>query len=364
VIPAGGYLVVAKDAAALAAKYPGAAIVGNFDGSLNNDNDQIELRGANGNPMDFVHYRDNQPWPQAADGGGSSLELRDPDADNAEPEAWAASDEASRSEWQTYSLRGVATNPRFSPNIYSFHELRLGLLDAGEVLIDDLQVIENPGGAARPLLQNGTFANLDHWRLYGTHEESSVALDGGNPVLHLKADGRMTYLLNLLETSLKSGGSLVPVTPGTEYEITFRAKWLSGTPQLRFELYYNKLARLAILEQPAESGTPGAPNSRLEPNIGPTFAGLRHDPPVPGAGEPITVSVRPDDPDGIASIALRYAVNEGAFENAAMAADADGVWRGEIPGQAPGAIIHFTARRRTPWARRHSPRRRDRIRAR
>ena len=51
-------------------------------------------------------------WP--ADGGGSSLELRDPRADNARAEAWAASREDIQSEWRSYSYRGVALDPRGS----------------------------------------------------------------------------------------------------------------------------------------------------------------------------------------------------------------------------------------------------------
>ena len=40
-IPAGGYLVVAKHAAALQAKYPSITIVGDFDKSLSNSDDRI-----------------------------------------------------------------------------------------------------------------------------------------------------------------------------------------------------------------------------------------------------------------------------------------------------------------------------------
>ena len=39
-----------------------------------------------------------------------------------------------------------------------YNELVLGLLDDGEVLIDDIRVVENPGTAeARQLIQNGDF---------------------------------------------------------------------------------------------------------------------------------------------------------------------------------------------------------------
>ena len=44
-----------------------------------------------GNPADEVSYFDDNPWPASPNGGGSSLELRDPRADNSKPGAWAAS---------------------------------------------------------------------------------------------------------------------------------------------------------------------------------------------------------------------------------------------------------------------------------
>ena len=99
VLGAGEYLVVANDADALRAKYPDIVVVGNFSGTLSDFGERIALVDARGNPADEVHYYDDGRWPQFADGGGSSLELRDPKADNASAEAWAASDETGNSQW-------------------------------------------------------------------------------------------------------------------------------------------------------------------------------------------------------------------------------------------------------------------------
>ena len=94
--------------------------------------------------------------PSAADGRGSSLELRDPFADNSSGLAWAASDESQRSSWQTYRYRGVAAASSVGPD-GQWQELVMGMLTDGEVLLDDIQVIQDPGGAAIDLIQNGTF---------------------------------------------------------------------------------------------------------------------------------------------------------------------------------------------------------------
>src|SRR5690606_16916746 len=102
----------------------------------------------------------------------SSLELRDPHADNAYGLAWAASDESDDSPWQTYSYRGVARPSVVGPD-GQWEEFILGLLSDGEVLLDDIRVIEDPSGAAIDLIQNGSFesdtpgTHAQHWRLIG-----------------------------------------------------------------------------------------------------------------------------------------------------------------------------------------------------
>jgi len=93
---AGEYLIVSNDAATLQGEYPSARIIGNFTGKLSHNGDDIRLDDSSGNLADEVNYRDSGRWPDLASGGGSSLELKDPHADNSLPEAWAASDESSK----------------------------------------------------------------------------------------------------------------------------------------------------------------------------------------------------------------------------------------------------------------------------
>ncbi|MGJ8695179.1 MAG: lamin tail domain-containing protein [Verrucomicrobiaceae bacterium] len=339
----GEYLVVAKDAAALASKFSGITILGDFSGSLSNSRENVRLSDARGNPADEVYYHDGSPWPGAADAGGSSIELLNPEIDNAKASSWAASSNAATSEWKNYSYTATAALPHYRPNILNFHELRLGLLEGGEVLLDDVSVLENPTTAPRELMQNGGFNNgSDSWRLLGTHQHSSVIDDDGNAVLKVVATGSMNYLNNLLETSLKADGNLVPVVPGTEYRISFRAKWLKGSPQFRAELYYNQLAELFILEQPETHGTPGSQNSTFVTNPGPQGSRLKHDPAVPDSNQAITVSAHLSDPDGISSATLHYSVNGSSFQQVTMAESGiSDIWTGQIPGQSTAARIQF-----------------------
>ena len=338
----GAFIVIAKDVAAFNTAHPGVTALGPFSGNLSDSGERVALQDTFGNMVNEVFYRDHRPWPQFADAGGSSLELRNPFADNSAPEAWAASDETARSGWQNYTFDQIAVTPTHTPPINGFHELRLGLLDTGEALIDDVSVIENPAGSNRQLMQNGSFTSgTANWRLLGTHDQSSVVSDGGGNVLKIVASSTTNYHPNGLETSLKAAGAFVPVVNGSTYRISFRAKWLRGSPQLHCELYYNKVAKTVILAQPTASGTPGAVNSTFATNLGPTFADVRHSPVIPSANQAIAVSARASDAQGVASIALKYSVNGAAFATVAMALGADGRWAGTIPGQAANAVIQF-----------------------
>jgi hypothetical protein len=156
--------------------------------------------------------------------------------------------------------------------------------------------------------------------------------------LRMEATSRANYLANHAETTLANGATVVN---GTEYEISFDAKWVSGSPQLRTELYYNDLARLTIVELPAMSGTPGESNSTREVNIGPTYDSLSHFPVVPDASEAVVVSVQADDPDNVAIMTLWYALDGQAWNSVAMNHTGDGVYTGDVPGQGSGAIVQF-----------------------
>ena len=225
VIPAGGYLVVSKDATTLRAKYPSIEIVGDFDKSLSNSSDRILLLDASQNPADEVRYFDGGYWPELADGGGSSLELRSPNSDNSKPEAWSASNERDDGEWHTYTIRATATSDT-GPGIWN--EFLFGMLDGGEALIDDVSVIANPGKAsATQLIQNGSFQSDTlgnaplKWRIIGNHYGAVVA-DPDNPlnkVLDLRATGRTDHQGNNAGTTLAGNTAVVN---GTIYEISFR----------------------------------------------------------------------------------------------------------------------------------------------
>ena len=345
-IDPGGYLVVARDAETLAGRYPEIDILGNFSGRLSNRGERVQLLDPNDNPADEVHYHDAKPWPGFADAGRSSLELRDANADNSRAEAWAASDESVHSNWETYTYRGVA-GPGDSDG-RDYHELVIGTLDSAEILLDDITVISEPDGNSRQLIQNSTFdTDTSKWRIIGNHH-GTVVPDPDNPgnnVLHLSTSGVTNDIHNHAETTLKATTGFVKVSPGKEFEISFRAKWLGGSNLLNTRLYFFELQKTHELSAPSFGGTPGVANSQMEANIGPTFQQLQHFPVVPHADEQVTVSVVAEDPDGVSSAKLYWTVQKGAhpgdWNNITMGAGLDGKFTGIIPGESTKDRIQF-----------------------
>lgn len=77
---AGAYLVLAADRAAFALRYPSVTNLapGVFSGRLSNEGERLALADARSNVVFAVTYDNNDPWPAAAAGLGSTLVLVDP----------------------------------------------------------------------------------------------------------------------------------------------------------------------------------------------------------------------------------------------------------------------------------------------
>ncbi len=337
-LAADSYLVVAQNVESLRSEHPGIAVVGPFTNKLSHRTDKLILSDAVGNPANEVRYFHGGRWPARADGGGSSLELRNPWADNSVAEAWSASRE-SVAGWTNYTYRAVATAAN-DPTTWK--EFVLGLIDAGECLMDDLSVIESPATTPISLLQNGDFeTGSKFWRFLGTHRLSEVIPDPdqpGNHVLHLIATGPTEHMHNHLETTLLNNRMIVN---GRTYEISYRAKWLSGNGQLNTRLYFNRAARTTRLPASTISGTPGTRNSTYQTNSGSTFTGFQHAPTVPNPNQAVTVSARVTDPDGVTSAKLYWSLNGGSWKNIALPISSTGLVAGSIPGAAAGTVVQF-----------------------
>ncbi|MDB4808557.1 lamin tail domain-containing protein [Verrucomicrobiales bacterium] len=333
-------VIVARDAAILREKYPALVVLGEYKGKLSNSSDTIILRDALGNEADKVRYYDSGRWPEWADGGGSSLELRDPWADNAVPEAWQAS-ESPAADWTEFTYEGRGIEPVRSNNPSTFHEFLMGLLGAGESWVTDVSVIEEPEGAATELVQNGSFNKsvftdeAHSWRALGTHAKSRAATDpDAMDYFHLIADGPIEHTYNNISTTFPSGHKLDSTIT---YKISFRARWIKGSPLLNTRLYLNRLSVTHVLPMPERLGNPGSGPSQ---NSGPTMDDLQITPLAPSTNEPVTISVKANDRQTIAGMTLHYRTSNGQWESSLMA-ESDQRWAGFIPGHPNNTLLHF-----------------------
>jgi hypothetical protein len=336
----GEHACIVRDPILFAAAYSSVRVLGVFDGSLARSSERLVLRDVLRNPVDDVRYYDGGQWPESADGGGGSLELMDLDADNAIGGAWAASNEAARTAWKTYTYRSNAAASNGPDGQWS--EFNMGLLAAGEVWIDDISVIENPDGSRTSKITDGGFNNTALWRLRGNHRHSQIISEPGNPsnkILRLVATGPTEHMHNQIETTLASS-----VVNGRDYEISFRARWVTGANQLHTRLYFNRAPKVTVIDRPANPGTPGAANSRAVANAGPTYSALNHSPAVPSSSQTVTVSAIASDPEGMASMALFYSVNGGGFTQINMSAAGNGRYQASIPARAAGSVVQFYLR--------------------
>lgn len=359
-VPAGGYLVVARNAAWLRPRYAQlneTNTVGDYAGSLGNSGDRIALAmpevslTTNQNVvrtnLDYVVvnevlYQEGGRWGQWSDGGGSSLELIDPRSDNRWAPNWADSDESAKAPWTPVSVTGVLDNGT-TP---SADQLQVLLQGRGECLIDNVEVLTAAGAN---LVANATFeSGVSGWTAEGTEERSGWETAEGYASArsyHVRASDRGDNQLNRIRTPL----SPVPA-PGVTNTIRAQVRWLRGHPEILFRLRGSWLEAAAAMSLPTNLGTPGVRNSRALANAAPAIREVAHAPVLPAAGEAVVVSARVADPDGLAGVELRYRIDPGAtLITVPMRDDGtggdpvadDGQYSATLPGQAANTLVAF-----------------------
>ncbi|UCF17611.1 MAG: lamin tail domain-containing protein, partial [Phycisphaerales bacterium] len=170
------YLVIAKEPELLESIYDnltfGVNLLGPYGGRLNDHSERICLSSPidQVNPetgelekymviADEVTYFDGGRWPTWADGEGASLELRDPRSDNDTPDAWADSDESTKTTWEHFSFTVDGDDPSYTHDQVTIFDMML--LNRGEVLIDDLSMVGGRGN----ILKNAGFEGAESgWR--------------------------------------------------------------------------------------------------------------------------------------------------------------------------------------------------------
>ncbi len=361
-MPAGAYWVLAKNPTNLIAIYTNLTtniVFGPYGGTLANGGERVTFTAADYDnvlsggqmviekltvPISDLIYGDGGKWGQWSDGFGSSLELIDSEADEHHPANWADSNDTGESIWTSIEYNGPLGESLGTPINDSVILMLQGI---GECLIDEVEVRADNGPN---LLANGSFeSGLSGWSLQGSHDFSTIASEGfaGTKSLHIRAGSRGDNQSNRILSSPFAN----PIPPGTQ-TVSIRAKvrWLRGHPEALVRLHGSATEAYGRMNLPRRLGSPGTVNSRKIANAGPSIYNARHSPVLPAVNEPVVVSAIVNDPQGLASVTLRYRIDPAvSYAGVTMRDDGtggdavanDGVFSGTIPGQAAGIIVPF-----------------------
>ena len=91
-LPSGAYLVICRDSLAFKNIHPHVNnVIGDLGFGLSGSGDMVRVYDNVGNIVDSVDYNVSEPWPYLPNGYGPTLELKNPDLDNSNYNAWESS---------------------------------------------------------------------------------------------------------------------------------------------------------------------------------------------------------------------------------------------------------------------------------
>ncbi len=353
-LAAGGYLVVARDAAQLISHYPNlnaGNCLGDFSGKLSHSGEHIALTKPVEHNLTNINvtvndltYGTGGRWGQWSHAGGSSLELIDAKSDNRLAANWADSDETSKSVWTNIETTGVLDSGVNYES--SIAHAQIGLLDAGECLVDNVEVDYN---SANYISNFGFESGTTGWSFQGDMSRSSLentGYNGSGHSLHIRASDALWTGDNSCQVALSNTG----LQSGQTVTLRFKARWLHGWPEALLRLNGNWLEAAGALPVPSNLGSPGLPNSVAAANVGPAIYNVTHTPAVPAANMPVVVTLNVNDPGGVQNLALNYRLDPTtSYTSVTMKDDGtsgdaiagDGVFSATIPGQNAGTLAAF-----------------------
>ena len=324
----GGQLVVAENPTELRRKFKLSASVvfGPYINRLSNG-EVLTLRDAADQRVDRVDYGSGFPWPTAASGAGSSMELIHPSLDNDLAGSWRSSGmqvvagepvtfiAAGRSGWRYREGASEASSPRSAWRTLGFNEdnsWKNGRAPIGYGDGDDRTTISMQGKFSSVYLRrvfdvkaNEIPARLA-LRVYA--DDGAVVWINGKEVARVSVPGgtlRYNSFANnheavWEEVVISNPGELL--NPGKNIIAIHALNTTLGSSDFSID------AELRTSDTGGVSGipTPAAANSVFAANAPPQTRQVKHEPKQPSANMPVRVSAKVSDPDEIASVTLFY----------------------------------------------------------
>lgn len=329
----GAYLVVAEQPSVILAKY-GKTALGPWTGNLSSNGEKIDLLDAGGVLQDRVDYGVGFPWPTAADGGGSSAELLNPGLDNSLGGSWRSSGAALQpavtyiapqaAGWKYKKGTAEASSPMdaWRANAYNDSGWLTGTagIGYGEGQLGTL--LTDMPNSYRSVYFRKSFtvpasSIPKQLKLKVRVDDGCVIWINGHPVHRLNvADGELAYNY-LAPQNHEAAWEEVTLDNADAY-------LFGGTNVIAVHVFNTTPGSSDfVMDVELASGgaggglpTPGAANSvyTAAGAIPPQIRQVAHTPLAPAPGQPVTVTARITDPDGMGAVTLAYqAVNPGTY---------------------------------------------------
>ncbi|WP_353568378.1 lamin tail domain-containing protein [Haloferula sargassicola] len=336
-IEPGGYVVVAMDLAVFESQF-GFTPFGPFDGKLSGDGEEVQLRDHLGQEIDSVDYGSTFPWPIGAGGSGSSMELIHPSLDNdlagswrssgatgSYPEltyiatdsggwSWRRGDSEASSPVDAWRLKGFTEDGTWtgyqSPIGYGLISSAAGTLNLNTVI-------------------SGMRYNYSSIFLRKTFTIAPGEIPSQLALRFSKDDGVLIWINGTLvaERNMNTTGPSYDTfaasdsdTEGLWYDVAIAnaATFLQeGENTVAVQVFNGTLGSSDLgfdmeLVRPAGANsvqpTPGARNSVYSTTPPPQIRQVDHSPQQPKGGEPITITAKATDPQGIGELRLLYQI--------------------------------------------------------
>ena len=324
----GGQLVVAENPTELRRKFKLSASVvfGPYINRLSNG-EVLTLRDAADQRVDRVDYGSGFPWPTAASGAGSSMELIHPSLDNDLAGSWRSSGmqvvagelvtfiASGRSGWRYREGASEASSPRSAWRTLGFNEdnsWKNGRAPIGYGDGDDRTTISMQGKFSSVYLRrvfdvkaNEIPAQLA-LRVYA--DDGAVVWINGKEVARVSVPGGTLRYNSFANNHEAVWEEVVISNPG---ELLNPGKNIIAIHALNTTLGSSDFSIDAELRTSDTGGawgipTPAAANSVFAANAPPQTRQVKHEPKQPSANMPVRVSAKVSDPDEIASVTLFY----------------------------------------------------------
>ena len=347
-IPANGYLVVAQNPTAFQAKYKVQAL-GPWTGVLSNEGETILLCDAAKRIVDRVDYQMGFPWPTVGEAPGYSIELIHPALDNELGGNWRSAGQAgpvqqvtlfpSAGSWHYRKGTSEASSPIGAWRELAFTEdgtwqVHNGPVGYDPTATDSWARLDDMTGNYTSVFLRKTFTVTDpsrfaSWRLEAMYDDGFNCWINGRRVVFANVTGEnvpyngisgsTTRESNTYDTFTIADDPAAVLKPGSNViAVQFFNILKSGSSDAFFD------ARLIASTGGGANPTPGRKNAAFAANAPPAIRQVAHTPRQPGANQPVTITAKVTDPEGVATVRLSYqVVNPGNYFSNSDAAFAD-----------------------------------------